>query len=79
MTGSPPKEPSGLAPLPGREPWEAAIGGQVLWAWRLVNHQGYGDGLQLAFCERDRGVKAVIIQLLGEASCIEVFRVSRVQ
>lgn len=58
--------------------WERAVGCSVLWAWTLVNQQGYGDGLQLAFHRPGTGVECVTIQLVGCASILEVHEVKRV-
>ena len=61
-----------LPSVAGREPWKKAIARPILWAWRLVNHQGYADGIQLAFYEPGPGTETVVIQLMGKASMIEV-------
>jgi len=63
--------------LKSKEPWSRAIGTQVLWAWHLTNHQGYVDGLQLAFCEPGVGKESVVVQMIGKASTVEVSTVHR--
>ena len=67
-----------LESLSGSKGWSSAIGNRLLWAWRLTNHQGYDDGIQLAFCEASGGVETVVLQLIGKASTIEVGIVVRV-
>lgn len=67
-----------LRSLAAQEPWAGAIGNLVLWAWRLINHQGYSDGIQFAFSEGGTGIESVVLQLVGKASTVEVSRVSRV-
>ena len=77
LSTSVPPETTPLPSLAGREPWNLAIGRPILWTWRLVNHQGYSDGLQFAFCDRERSRETVVIQVIGKASMIEVSVVNR--
>ena len=37
----------------GSGPWAPAIGCSLLWIWRLTNHQGYEDGIQMEFRTAD--------------------------
>lgn len=73
--------PTGLrrAVVRAGDVWERALGCSVLWAWTMVNQQGYEDGLQLAFHRPGTGVECVTIQLIGCASMLEVHEVTRVQ
>ena len=65
-------ETTELPSLSEREPWRRVIGRPILCAWRLVDHQGYDDGIQLAFLEHHTGIASVVIQLVGAASALDV-------
>jgi hypothetical protein len=78
LVQSPPAGMTTLESLTTKEPWKRAIRKQVLWAWRLTNHQGYVDGIQLAFCEPGTGRESVVIQLIGKASTVETIVAHRV-
>jgi len=49
------------------EPWKNALHRPMLWAWRMINQQGYFDGLQFDFAENVED-KVTRIQLLVVAS-----------
>jgi len=46
---------------------------ELLWAWGLMNNQGYSDGLRLQFKNKDVAVEFVV-----EASSIKQYLVSKV-
>lgn len=52
-------------------PWKDAIDRPLLWAWVMVNQQGYFDGLQLDFCELPNSA-VVRIQLLAIGSELQL-------
>ena len=67
--------PTGLLKLPHvspNSPWDRALRAKILWAWRMINHQGYEDGCQIAFSDPSTGVIRIVIQLIVEASSIEI-------
>ncbi len=49
------------------------IGKELLWAWSLVNNQGYADGLKFQFQNSE-----VALELIVEASSIKQFAVKMV-
>ena len=49
------------------------LGKQLLWAWSLVNNQGYNDGLKFQFQNSD-----VALEFIVEASSIKQFTVKKV-
>lgn len=57
-------------------PWNKALGLPVLWAWTMRNHQGYEDGLQLEFADREQGFGPTV-QMIGLASAILLCNVTR--
>jgi hypothetical protein len=61
-----------------QEPWHRAAGKPILWAWRLINQQGYGDGIQVSFSDAERNKELVVVQLIGKASTIDVAVVERI-
>ncbi|VUD69420.1 hypothetical protein TDB9533_04789 [Thalassocella blandensis] len=48
------------------------IGLELLWAWGLVNNQGYSDGLRLQFKNIETAIEFVV-----EASSIKQFLIKR--
>ena len=53
-------------------PWAKVIQRPMLWAWVLINQQGYFDGVQMEFAETCDSTRTRI-QLLVEASAFKVF------
>jgi hypothetical protein len=57
--------------LSGIAPWNAAVTKPLLWSWRMINQQGYFDGVQLQFGENvDDSI--VQVQLIAIASEIKI-------
>jgi hypothetical protein len=51
-------------------PWKDAVSRPLMWAWTMVNQQGYFDGIQLEFAESSEE-EATRIQLLVIASSLK--------
>ena len=49
-------------------PWNLAIAKPLLWSWRMINQQGYFDGVQLQFGSNvtDLGVQVQLIVVSSE-------------
>lgn len=56
-------------------PWKGAVGRDALWAWRMINNQGYLDGIQYSFAN-NAGKDEKTIQLLTIASEVKIYTVS---
>jgi uncharacterized protein DUF6334 len=78
LSNAVPPETIQLRSVAEREPWINAVLRPMLWAWQLVNHQGYADGIQIAFYDPDSGMETAVIQLMGTASTIDVSSVHRI-
>jgi hypothetical protein len=53
--------------LSNEEPWARLIGCGILWIWRLTNHNGFVDGLQL---ELGQPGECWSVQLMCEGSAL---------
>jgi hypothetical protein len=53
--------------ISSQDPWTRLLGCRALWIWRLVNHNGYFDGLQL---ELGQPGECWSVQLMCEASAL---------
>ena len=58
--------------LSGTAPWDLAISKPLLWSWRMINQQGYLDGLQMQF-GRNVHASIVQVQLIAIASEIKIY------
>lgn len=63
-----------LRDLSEEDPWKFAISKPLLWSWRMINQQGYFDGIQLQFGV-DVTDSLVKVQLIVIASEIKVFKI----
>ena len=52
-------------------PLSTLIDKQIIWAWRLINNQGYQDGFQM---EVENKTDPIVIQFLALASQIKIFQ-----
>jgi hypothetical protein len=75
----PPSDTVEISSVADRLPWASAIGSPILWAWRMINHQGYFDGVQIAFLDRELGRESTVIQMMGRASMVVVGVVSQIE
>jgi len=52
----------------------------ILWVWELTNQQGYADGLQFEFTDKNNIVdKNIVIQFIAIASTIQVSMVEQIR
>lgn len=68
--------PPSALDLSRQAPWDAAVGGTVLWFWTLQNHQGYEDGVQMLIV-RSPGDE-VTIQMVVIASQVNIQAVTQI-
>ncbi|OGC06381.1 hypothetical protein A2526_05850 [candidate division WOR-1 bacterium RIFOXYD2_FULL_36_8] len=54
--------------------WKDCIGRHVVWAWQLINHQGYEDGLQF-YLSNDLNKQEIIRQIVVKASQLYFYKV----
>jgi Family of unknown function (DUF6334) len=57
--------------LTDEDPWRAAVGKPLMWAWSMTNNFGYRDGFQLEFAV-DTSDSAVVVQLIVLSSWIHI-------
>ena len=55
--------------------WNQAISCSAKWIWKLINQQGYHDGIQYEFWDDSK--PKVTIQLMVEASNINVLKIKK--
>ena len=51
--------------------WKECIGKNLIWAWQLINQQGYEDGVQFCF---NSPKKEIIRQLIVKASALHFYQ-----
>jgi Family of unknown function (DUF6334) len=68
-----------------KEPWLRAIGKKIIWAWDLINQQGYADSIQFYFANVDSEKSSifseedVIIQLITVASSLKTYKLNQIK
>jgi hypothetical protein len=63
---------SSLVDVSHQHPWIGALGQEIRWAWQLINHQGYSDGVRLEFGSPDSSIE-VVVELIVIASHFRLF------
>jgi hypothetical protein len=61
---------SNLKVMTDCEPWRTARRAIVRWVWKMTNHKGYFDGIQLEFMDPNTTSVVLVIQFIAVASSL---------